>query len=194
MHVLGADGAHRAKLWLEATTRVKASWLNTDPNAAGRLEFDWPHGGTQFSFDVGGILHGGDLSGQMFVVESKKYSGDSDQGSHYRSFLAKCYVTRRDYGRLADQFMWITWHPFNVKTWESLCSEEKVAEGVLSEHQRVFGTQSDDDAKVLLDRDLVGDVASRLWLLVLSDKQEKLVISKKHRALITAHEIENGAS
>ncbi|MEJ1155156.1 hypothetical protein [Microbacterium marmarense] len=30
----GADGAQRAKRWLESTTRVNAQWVNPNPPAA----------------------------------------------------------------------------------------------------------------------------------------------------------------
>ncbi|MTE19653.1 hypothetical protein F0L17_11040 [Streptomyces sp. TRM43335] len=192
LHQLGDDGARRAKRWLESTTRVKAAWLNTDPYSAGRLEFPWSYGGWNFSYDIGGILHGGEFSGQMFLAECKKYSAAGDQGTHYQSYLAKCYVTLLHHARLADHFMWITWHPFLVGSWGKLCSVDKVREGVLSEASRVFNTESEDEAKALIDEDIAQEVANRLWLLVLSDKQEKLVITPEHRGILIKHEVEAG--
>ncbi|WP_159050830.1 hypothetical protein [Streptomyces sp. IMTB 1903] len=62
LHEIGADGARRAKEWLEATTRVKASWTNTDPKWSRRMTFKWPTGKqTQFSLDLGGLLCGGEF-------------------------------------------------------------------------------------------------------------------------------------
>lgn len=199
-HAAGADGTRRAKKWLDATTRVRASWTNEDEVHTSRLEFPWPHGGQSFSFDLGGILAGDPFHGHFFVAESKKYSGDSDQGGHFDDFLARCYVTRRDHHRVAEHFMWITWHPFRVTTWTKLCTAEAVKQGLLTKKNRarVFDVHDEDEAKAQaatlgqLDLDLAKDVAERLWILVLSDKQESLIITPEHRALIVAEQVRRG--
>ncbi|GCD99656.1 hypothetical protein [Embleya hyalina] len=195
MHQKGADGTRRAKLWLDATTRVSASWTNEDAVHAARLEFTWPHGEKRpFSFDVGGILSGDEFHGQFFVAECKKYAGASDQGVHFDDWVAKCYLTRRDNHRLADHFMWITWHPFRSSTWTDLCTPESVIKGLLLERNidRVFGTTDRAEADAMIDRDLARDVADRMWVIVLSDKQERLVISPRNRALVFAQQLERG--
>ncbi|SEO01262.1 hypothetical protein SAMN05216267_101587 [Actinacidiphila rubida] len=195
MHIKGAEGARRAKQWLDATTRVRSSWTNEDSVMASRLEFNWPHGEQQpYSFDVGGILSGGEFEGHFFVAECKNYDSASDQGMHYDDWVAKCYLTRRDHGRLADHFMWITWHPFRQNTWKELRTSDAVTKGLLNPRnlKRVFDTEDEDQAKQLIDQQLVTDVSERLWLIVLDKKQEKLVITPQHRALIVAHQIERG--
>ncbi|MFF5668244.1 hypothetical protein ACFY7F_36260 [Streptomyces griseofuscus] len=195
MHQKGADGARRAKLWLDATTRVSSSWTNEDAVHAARLEFKWPHGDEQpYSFDVGGILSGGEFHGQFFVAECKNYAGDSDQGIHFDDWVAKCYLTRREHFRLADHFMWITWHPFRVKTWTALCSADSVKKGLLLERNRVrvFGTSDESEAASMVDDALVQDVADRMWMFVLSEKQEKLVITPDYRALVFTEMMKRG--
>lgn len=188
MHQRGAEGARRAKQWLDATTRVHKSWTNEDSVATSKLEYQWPHGGQPFSFDVGGILSGDPYENQFFLAEVKNYSGHSDQGVMYEDYLAKCYVTKRQ-SQIADQFMWITWHPFNVTTWRRLCEPEKVQESVIKNHKRIFDVETAEEAVPMVDANLVKDVAARLWLIVLSDKQEELVISPKARAYIVAAQI-----
>jgi hypothetical protein len=64
----GAEGARRAKLWLESTTRVNVQCVNPHRVAVPRLTFKW-HGGSTFSFDLGGVLLGEDLHGQEFLAE-----------------------------------------------------------------------------------------------------------------------------
>lgn len=190
LHKAGDDGARRAKRWLEASTRVSKSWLNTDPTIGARCQFTWPHGTTGFSFDIGGFLCGGEFEGHSFLAECKNYNTAGDQGTEYSMYLAKCYAAYMAQPRWSDHFMWITWHPFSVTTWASLCKRDKVRDSVLSEHNRVFGVDSKDQAKGIIDETVVDAVADRLWLIVLSRNQERLVISRKHLALIRAREIE----
>ncbi|MCX4233261.1 hypothetical protein [Streptomyces ortus] len=195
MHQKGADGARRAKRWLDATTRVRSSWTNEDEVLASRLEFNWPHGEQQpYSFDVGGILSGAEFEGHFFVAECKNYADANDQGTHYDDWVAKCYLTRRDHHRLADHFMWITWAPFRIGKWKDLCTAEAVTEGLCRPRNltRVFDTEDEEEAKSKIDQDVVNDVATRLWLIVLNSKQERLVITPQHRGLILAHQAEKG--
>lgn len=194
LHEKGRDGALRAKRWLEATTRVSHSWLNTDGPIGRRCQFDWPHGGRSFSFDIGGFLRGADFDGHSFLAECKKYSNVGNQPTEYPEYLAKCYVAYQKQPMWCDHFMWITWHPFSVTTWSSLCSSDLVWKSVITERERVLGTSDENEAKQLINNDVVKDVADRLWLLVLTDKQEKLVIPRDHLALIRASEVEKGVA
>ena len=183
----GADGARRAKLWLEATTRANVPWVNPDSVAVPKLTFRWPDDSGSFSFDLGGTLIGGELAGQEFLAECKNYENASDQGSHYSAYLAKCYVARSTRPDRGENFMWITWSPFATRTWSELVSTDRVKAAVLKECRRVLRVD-DKNALAALDEQLCKDVASRLWIIVLSEKQEKhLVLSLRHLGLIRAH-------
>jgi hypothetical protein len=189
---LGDRGARRARRWLEATTRVAQSWTNEDVVAAGKLTFDWPYNSRYtFSFDLGGILKGDPFHNHHFVAESKKYASASDQGTHYDDWVAKCYVARQSTPVITDQMMWITWSPFRMTTWPNLLSEAAVEQGLLVPEncKRVFDTDDPEHARTLIDRGLLKDVANRLWMIVLSDKQESLVIRTEHRAWIAEREM-----
>jgi hypothetical protein len=183
-HLKGADGARRAKKWLDATTRVKASWTNEDEVNINKLSFPWPHGGQTFSFDLGGILSGDEFENQTFVSEVKNYNVVGDQPEHYDDWLAKSYIARQLNPALTDNFMWITWHPFAQTNWKKLCTAEWIEKGLLTpkNRERIFGEKDLDKAKMAVDPGLVADVAARLWLIVLSERQEKLVITGKHRS------------
>lgn len=140
LHEIGADGARRAKEWLEATTRVKASWTNTDPKWSRRMTFKWPSGKqTQFSLDLGGLLCGEDFDNDIFMAECKKYSSPGDQGTHYLSYLAKCYVIATNPQCYVDHFMWITWCPFNVQDWNKLLSKDWIERALHKHSADVFG-------------------------------------------------------
>ncbi|MCA1606397.1 MAG: hypothetical protein LC775_13230 [Acidobacteria bacterium] len=187
LHELGREGARRAKEWLEATTRVNAHWVNPDRYAIPKLSFYWADSAARkFSFDLGGVLLGGDLHSQMFLAESKLYKADSDQGTLYVEYLAKCYRALAMSPERCDNFMWITWSPFSIKRWATLCTAPYVKEAITQHAERVFGDQKRDPE---IEGKMCEDVARRLWLIVLSERQESLVISREHRAIIQAHEV-----
>lgn len=188
----GADGARRAKRWLESTTRVNAQWVNPDPPAVTKLRFAWPYGGQNFSFDLGGLLRYGEYDGQMFFAESKNYAAPNDLAAHYSKFLAQCYVAYLDKPGMCDNFMWIAWSPHSVTKWPQLLTPEYVREHVLQHRVRVFGVDELAKAEAMINEDAVSAVASRLWVIILSEKQEKLVISKEHRGVIEQYEAEKG--
>jgi hypothetical protein len=195
MHFKGEDGAQRAKRWLDSTTRTRASWTNKETVQAARMTFNWPHGKkTEFSFDLGGTLYGGEFHDHNFVAEVKNYSSD-DLGSHYDKFLAQCYHVYKEHSRWVNQFMFLTWSPFRIKTWQKLCGPDAIVEACIAHKERLFelaDPTDDDEAKGKIDMDLVTDLADRLWLVVLSEKQEQLLISKEDRALIVQNRVREG--
>ena len=123
---LGEQGSQRAKRWLESTCRAEVKWNN--PSAGlKKLQFKKagaPDGSTAqgdyFSFDLGGNFLGGDADGEVFLAESKKYATAADQGVEYRRFLSKCYRVETEAGNFYDQYLWITWAPFLVNSWDQL--------------------------------------------------------------------------
>jgi hypothetical protein len=181
MHVVGEDGVRRAKKWLEATTRVSQSWTVYDDVPVQRLQYPWPHGDQSFSYDLGGLLWGGEFHQHGFLAESKKYSHDN-QGAPFDKFLAQSYVTLRDSPALAQHFMWITWNPFRISTWKTLSDAESVVRALVAHGKQVFDLTDEADVRAAVDADLVADLVERVWVIVLSDRQEKLVISKEDRA------------
>ena len=172
---------------------MNAQWVNPDPPALKKLQFQWPYGGQNFSFDLGGTLKYGEYDGEMFYAESKNYDSPSDLPTHYSKFLAQCYVAYLQNAKYCDHFMWISWSPHSITDWAQLTSAEYVRKHVLKHKERVFGDVEDAQAEALIDDEVVSAVAARLWLIILSKKQEALVISSEHRGLIEKHEVERGA-
>lgn len=82
--------------------------------------------------------------------------------------------------------MWITWAPFRANSWSTLNSPDQVESAVLQHSSRVFGTSDPEEARKLLDSELAQSVAARLWLIVLSDKQETLLPLKDWAAIVAA--------
>lgn len=187
LHDLGRAGARRAKHWLESTSRVEACWVNPDKGAVGKLTFDWPHGGQSFSFDLGGRLRYGSFDGQLFYAEVKKYSNASDLGTLYQGFLAKCYAAYLDSPKFADNFMWVSWAPHAANRWSELTTPGEVRKAVVAHAARLFPLGANVDGMV--DDNVCTAVADRLWILILSDKQEGLVPAVEHLGLIHQHEM-----
>lgn len=168
LHKIGRDGAIRAKDWLERTTRVDVKWIN--PGLVEKLEFQWTDG-TKFSFDLGGCLRSGEFHGQEFYAEVKKYSTVGNQPGEYEEYLAKCYRAFSLLPARCDHFFWITWHPFSQTKWQRLCGPDEVESAVKAHSAKCLGDSS-------LSREMCETVADRLWLIVLSDRQEELTIEE----------------
>jgi hypothetical protein len=183
-HETGREGAMRAKRWLDATTRADVAWIN--PSAAQKLTYAWPYGGQSFSFDLGGVLRGGKYDGNEFYVEVKRYRKASDQAQHYLDYLARCYCAYQLMPNRFDHFMWITWSPFATSDWPKLLTKEHLVSGLKKNASRVFGITDGSDISSHIEVDLCEEVADRLWIIVLSDKQEDLVIEPEHLALVYA--------
>lgn len=186
-HDLGEMGLQRAKQWLELSTRVDKCWTRHDRPSGELLEFRWPHASSdgsvaRFSFDLGGTFRGGDLDNQSFVAEVKAYKKESDLPTHFRDFLAKCYVALDSHPGRCDHFLWVSWAPFQAQRWDEHATAESVKKSVLhvSNRMRALGLNNEAEAAAKLSSDLLVGVADRVWLVTLSEKQEKLVLSAGH--------------
>ncbi len=166
-HQTGLEGVRRAKEWLERTGRVNVHW--TVYEHAPLLTVKRPAGGDR-SFDIGGVLRGGDLDGRMFYAEVKKYSDAGGQASMYGDYLANCYCMTRESPEKPLEFMWITWHPFSLTKWSKLTDWEEIRDSVQARQAEWLG-------ELGVDEEVCKLAASRLWLVVLSDRQEQLTMS-----------------
>ncbi|WP_328393713.1 hypothetical protein [Nocardia sp. NBC_00416] len=185
-HAKGADGTWLAKRWLERTTRAQVRWEQPDPIAVRKLTFERPGG--KFSFDIGGSLVGGEVDSQDFFAEVKKYKDAQDQPTLFREFLAKCYRAYEQRPERCDNFMWITWAPFNSTDWSKLDKPEKVQSSVREKWKYNFISE-DEAMKAELDGYTIKEVADRIWILVLSDRQVyHLSMSDDHLSVITRYE------
>ena len=181
-HVKGEDGTRRAKLWLESTTRVSTSYTATDDAGPRNLAFTWPGSETAYSYDLGGNFRGSPYAHDAFAAECKMYKDAADQGTHFDKFLAQTYCTIDKHSRLIQHFLWITWAPFRIKTWKENYSQDSIVAAILANKHRVFGEVSDEEALEQIDHQVVAEVEQSIWVIVLHEKQESLVISREDRA------------
>jgi hypothetical protein len=181
-HIDGISSMRRAKRWLEYSTRVAQCWTCLHRVQRDLLAFEWPHSEGSFSFDLGGVFRGGALHDTSFLAEVKGYRNESDLPTEFRDFLAKCYVAFIGERERCDHFLWISWSPFQAKTWSEHRKPEKIRRALLhnDNRRRVLGAESDDEAKQAIDESVVFEVSRRIWLLTLCDEQEDLVITKEH--------------
>jgi hypothetical protein len=195
LHARGRDGAMRAKAWLDATTRADVRWINPDLVALPKLTFAW-HDGTDFSFDIGGLLLGGSKNNEEFLAEVKNYSSGSDQGTLYDEYLAKCFRARKTRPDRSDNFFWITWAPFRANRWQEQCTSEQLAAAIVAHRVKALGLSDEAAAKagVAADQVFLDDLAKRLWVIVLSPKQEEhLVLTPEHLGVIRKFVTENAS-
>ena len=166
----GRDGVQRAKRWLERTGRVDVYWtVYENPTM---LAVPIP-GGQSRSFDMGGVILGGDLKGSQFFAEVKRHASANNQAKMYGDYLANCYcMLLQDQTKLYE-FMWITWHPFSIRKWTRLCEWDEVRDAIRERQNEWLSSAS------TVDDNLCRLVADRLWLIVLSDKQEQLGMSEE---------------
>jgi len=178
----GRLGTYRAKRWLECTTRVVAiPWVVYE--APAMLAFARPDG-RYGHFDLAGYFLSGQFKHRPLYVESKAYSSPGHQGDMYVKYLADCYYATLAFGvdRQAE-FMWLTWHPFGaLSRWSELCSASSIRDALSIHESHLAGEEVDDE--------LCEQVASRLWIVVLHERQEHhLVPSAEMVALVRQVEI-----
>lgn len=182
-HDKGREGVAKAKTWLNLTTRVANSWTHRDLPMAELLEFEWPHGDQAgFSFDLGGQFRGGEVDGQSFVAEVKNYANESGLATHYRHFLAKCYVALEQHPTRCDNFLWISWSPFKASIWDQHRSVDAVRSAMLHEDviERCFGHHDQDSAKTRLEPKTLVEVSERIWLITMNDREHNLTLTQEH--------------
>jgi hypothetical protein len=166
--LLGLEGVYFIKRWLESTTHVDLPWnVYEDSPQCTLVCLD----GQLKRFDLAGHFLG--LDRRPLVVEAKKYSTPGHQGTEYVKYLAIAYSsTVRDIQTVGDtkrEYLWVTSHPFSQGNWKDLLSRKQV-EAALGKHPELLAGKPIDD-------DVVEKLSNRLWLLVLHDKQDGLLLT-----------------
>ena len=175
---LGREGVGMVKAWLESTT-----WMSLPMNAYqdGKRRCAVAYPGGSKVFDLSGYLHGDKSQRRNIWVECKRYSSEGVQHREFKKVLSIAYSYHckqvAELGECDDEFLWVTSHPFYVSGWTDLATEEKVDESFhLPEHSSIIGNLSYDNS-------IGQSIASRVWVLVWSEKQiQKLTLSSEELA------------
>lgn len=178
----GRRGVRRAKVWLDRSTRVESIYTSYDTTpSVDLLKFTFPGTGRSASFDIGGTFRGEDLQNKSFLAEVKNYGPNSDQYPEFKKFLALCYIAYLAKPNYCHRLIWIAWRPFGCDRWDELTNVTEVIEGIVSDRHRVFGPNvTPEDARSRIDMVAAAAVAERLWLIILSEACETLVITRDH--------------
>jgi hypothetical protein len=175
--MLGLTGVYFVKQWLESTTHLELPWNAYENQTQCTLPL---LDGSVKRFDLAGHFLG--ERRRPIVVEAKKYTTPGHQGTEYKKYLAIAYSsTAKQLAEIGDperEFFWVTTHPFSQNNWTDLLSREQIKGALATYPELINGTPVDDS--------LVERVADRLWLLVLHDKQEHLLLSRAE--LLAVHE------
>lgn len=108
------------------------------------------------------------------------------------TFLAKCYVARKEDPKFTDVFLWITWSPFRVTKWNQLHSPEEIKKAILDKRNRLRSLNISDtqEAEKALsqEEEFLNSLSKDIWLLVLSKEQEDfLTISREEMGVIAQY-------
>ena len=191
---IGRVGAKRVQRLLEATLRFRLPYDAYQHKERVSLRMLTGHYET---YDLNGDHLDEDAQEVTRVyVESKNLAGAGNQSWEFTRFLAQAYSATKsviDDSSMDPkyEFMWATTCPWKGDGFRQVASWEAVKQAVEQEAAR--------DETVLVagkkwpkvvpdgcvpDDDLVRTVAERIWVWVISDKQEKLSLSGKMRGWI----------
>jgi hypothetical protein len=181
-HVSGRDGVDIAQRWLDSTARFQVLWTVYDNES----EVSPPLLKRCDSFDMTGKVLSG--SGRFFA-EVKHHNYPNNQSPEFRRFLGRAYsatafhlLKNRPDPRL--EFMWITWHPFDQTKWRNLCTKDEVLHALKNEGKQYLN----DDSEI--DDTIISSLVSRLWLIVLSPRQEDLIMSDEYLGIIRRYMVD----
>jgi hypothetical protein len=167
-HEIGREGVFLFKRWLEATTYLDLPWHAY--GSAAHCEVH--HMGGIKTYDLAGMFL---IEGMPpVVVECKRYGSVGAQAAEFEQFLAIAYGTvlwekSQNMRPKNRHFIWATTHPFAQSAWPNLTSVAKIQEAV-AKYPEFVGNDP-------FNQELGHSLAERVWLLVLSEKQERIMLT-----------------
>lgn len=169
---LGREGVGKVRAWLEATT-----WFDLPFNAyedGARCKVATYNGPKKF--DLRGHFRGDKQQRRIVTVECKKYATPGGQRAEFDKFLAIAYsatlkTTRELQAPWREDFLWVTFHPFAQGKWPKLAHHSYFL-NVLNRPEMAPYLGGEP-----IDEELAREVAGRIWLLVLNDRQLDLALT-----------------
>lgn len=187
-HEIGRQGAYEIKEWLEGTNRFEIPVTVYDlPSMCSVTCLNGDH--KTFDMLAYTIPTATNGTTRPVSVECKKYNTAGHQPAEFKKFLAIAYSstaqTIREH-RMDEEreFMWVTFHPFSLSDWPNLCSVSYLRQCV-EEHDGLLNEEPIDDT-------LLAKVAGRIWVVVVSQRQVDIRLSRDELADFTAAMIKGG--
>jgi hypothetical protein len=195
LHIKGKVGVELVASWLNATGRVRIARTVYDINPRTGEPYTQVRvpllDDTMERFDLMGQLLDEDGSpGNTIYVESKFYSAAGNQGPLYEEYLAVCYsafakATTEVAAPASVEFMWATTHPFSQTSWTELTTTAAISDAC-DKHDGRLGGQT-------YDPELGAALSERLWLAVVQDRTEELIMGNELRKAVVGRLVEMGA-
>jgi len=126
--------------------------------------------------------------GPEIYVESKNVKDAGDQGAEFQEFLARAYSgTMRLSSDLGmdpkHEFMWATTCPWKGKGFRGVATEDTILEAIRAAESHIIPGDH------TVDGSMVRSLAERLWVWVISERQEEMVMGDQLRGWV-AHKME----
>jgi transcriptional regulator with XRE-family HTH domain len=181
---IGRKGVKRFRRLLDGTMRFNMSWdiYENAPLVALPLLAS----GKTKTFDLGG-LHtddDGETLAEIFV-EAKNYKDAGSQSAEFSEFLANAYsatMRKRDDINMDPkwEFMWATMCPWKGTGFRQVASREALRSAVGTADEAIIPADHD------IDEGMITALAQRLWVWVVCERHEDMILGGKMRGVVAA--------
>jgi hypothetical protein len=181
---IGRNGVKRVRRLLDGTMRFRMPYdIYETPE---RVILPLLAEGKTKSFDLCGHYseEKGDAGSEIFV-EAKNYADAGNQASEFKKFLAWAYsATMQRQSEIGldpkFEFMWATTCPWKGTGFREVASRDAIRKAIDAAGEEVIpiGHTPDDE--------MVDALVNRLWVWVICDRQEEMVLGNLMRSWIAA--------
>jgi hypothetical protein len=186
---MGREGVKRVKRLLEGTMRFQLpydAYKNRE-----RVVLPMLVEGQRKFYDLKGVCldEGGQVGAEIYI-ESKAVSDAGQQGTEFKDFLARAYsATMRIKGDNGldpkHEFMWATTCPWKGSGFRRVATRAELLDAVKKADDKIIPKDHN------IDEAVVEAVANRLWVWVIAERHEEMIMGREMRAWVAAKIQEN---
>lgn len=183
-HEKGREGVLRAKRLLEGTTRFRISY--DAYTSGGRVSLPMQVEGELKHYDLRGVvIDEENVERTDIYIESKDLGSAGNQAAQFSEFLAQAYSATLRARELQGtdpehNFMWATTCPWKGTGFREVATKSALEAAVADAGPTVLapGHQIDSEVVELL--------VERLWVWVISERAEEMVLGRAMRSFVAA--------